>query len=54
MEQADMRENSRPARWIKNLADIAVIVLIVVAAKTAIARTVLRAVRLDGAHPSHR
>ena len=32
-----MQENSRPARWIKNLADIAVIVLIVVAAKTAIA-----------------
>jgi signal peptidase I len=37
MEQADMQENSRPARWIKNLVDIAVIVLIVVAAKTAIA-----------------
>jgi signal peptidase I len=32
-----MQENSRPARWIKNIADIAVIVLIVVAAKTAIA-----------------
>ena len=32
-----MQENSRPARWIKNLVDIAVIVLIVVAAKTAIA-----------------
>src|SRR6478752_6605018 len=32
-----MHENSRPARWIKNIADIAVIVLIVVAAKTAIA-----------------
>jgi signal peptidase I len=32
-----MQENSRPARWIKNIADIAVIVLIVVAAKAAIA-----------------
>src|SRR6476619_2951949 len=32
-----MQENSRPARWIKNIADIAVIVLIVLAAKTAIA-----------------
>src|SRR5215471_18984330 len=32
-----MQNNSRPARWIKNIADIAVIVLIVVAAKTAIA-----------------
>src|SRR6478736_5242231 len=32
-----MQENSRPARWIKNIADIAVIVLIVVAAKTALA-----------------
>jgi len=32
-----MQDNSRPARWIKNIADIAVIVLIVVAAKTAIA-----------------
>src|SRR5262245_10365957 len=32
-----MQDNSRPVRWIKNIADIAVIVLIVVAAKTAIA-----------------
>ena len=32
-----MQENSRLARWIKNIADVAVIVLIVVAAKTAIA-----------------
>ena len=32
-----MQENSRLARWIRNIADIAVIVLIVVAAKTAIA-----------------
>src|SRR5580765_8429323 len=31
------QENSRPARWIKNIADIAVIMLIVLAAKTAIA-----------------
>ncbi len=32
-----MQENSRLARWIRNIVDIAVIVLIVVAAKTAIA-----------------
>src|SRR6185312_7644940 len=32
-----MQENSRPVRWIRNISDIAVIVLIVVAAKTAIA-----------------
>src|SRR5262245_41118120 len=32
-----MQDNAHPARWIKNIADIAVIVLIVVAAKTAIA-----------------
>src|SRR6476660_2532334 len=30
-----MQENSRPARWIKNIADIAVIVLIVLDATTA-------------------
>src|SRR5262249_39958463 len=37
MEQSGMWESSRVGRWIRNIADIAVIVLIVLAAKTAIA-----------------
>src|SRR5262249_29362980 len=37
MEQSGMWESSRVGRWIKNIADIIVIVLIVLAAKTAIA-----------------
>jgi signal peptidase I len=37
MEKSGMWESSRVGRWIRNIADIAVIVLIVLAAKTAIA-----------------
>jgi signal peptidase I len=37
MEQGAMQENSRASRWFKSIADIAVVVLIVLAAKAAIA-----------------
>ena len=47
-----MPKSSRGGGWIKNIADIAVIVLIMLAAKTAIAEP--RAIGIDGADASDR